>query len=210
MYKHAAFCLNSGNEDNTEQVGRKPGPGMVVDSQHSSVKIAMHFVAILRRNMQIVIDEIHLDAELLKFFGNNPNVVKACILNCNVTLRHCGKANKRSHFDHVRQHTVFRTPQVVYTFYPQQVTPDSVNLCPHSIEHLAKLLNVRFTSCVVNGCLTNGHHCSHDQICRSRNRGLIHQQKGPLKVGSQQMKKAILSMIVEISAKPFKIHNMSI
>src|SRR5678809_695320 len=106
---------------------------MIINSKHSAIKVMMNLVYILRRNMQIIADKIHVNTKLLKLFGNDPNMIEPGIFYGDVTLCHCCKANKRSHFDHIRQHAMFSSSKVVHTFYVQKITPDPFDLRSHLV-----------------------------------------------------------------------------
>ena len=67
---------------------------MVVDGEHTSIQVPVHFVYILRGNMEIIIYEIHLYTQLFKLFGNNADVIQSRIFDDNIALRHGGHSDK--------------------------------------------------------------------------------------------------------------------
>ena len=50
-----------------------------------------------------------------------------------------------------------------HPFDVEEVGSHACNLCTHAVEHVAKLLQIRFAGCIVDGGLPLGHHgCHHD------------------------------------------------
>ena len=82
----------------------------------------------------------------------------------NAVAHHCGKTYERAHFYHVGQHSVACSMQMPYSFYGEKVGTYSRNLCPHIVEHSAKLLYIWFASSIINGCCSLRKHRCHDDI----------------------------------------------
>src|SRR5439155_20814719 len=175
MNEHTAPGLYGSDQNYTEEIGREPGPGMIINGQHASIQVPVHLIHILRWNVKIIVQIIHLYAKLLKLFRNDADIIQPCVFNNNVTLRHSSQADKRTNLDHVRQHAVLGAAQVIHPVDSQQVTADPFDLCSHFSEHFTKLLDVRFASSIVNVSFANRHDTRHDQVSSPGNRRLIHQ-----------------------------------
>lgn len=74
---------------------------MVVNSKYTAIKVFLYFINFLSRHMNIIAFKMHGNAQLPEFFGNNAQLFYAGIFNGNIALRHCGKANKTAHFNHI-------------------------------------------------------------------------------------------------------------
>ena len=133
--------------------------------------------------MNIVANEIELDAQLAEFFGDNAQAFDACIFNGDIALRHGGKPDKGTYFDHIRQHAVFSATEIGNPFDGEQVAANAADLCAHPVEHFAKLLQVRLAGSVINGGGAIGHNGGHDDVGRACNGRLVQQHVHSAEIG---------------------------
>ena len=63
--------------------------------------------------------------------------------------------------------------KALHTDYCQQVASYSANLRAHLVEHVTKLLDIRFASCIIYSGGAFGEHRSHDDIGGTRHRSLV-------------------------------------
>src|SRR5581483_11681906 len=65
--EYAAARLGGHYQHDAQQVGRETRPGMVVDRKHAAIEVGLNFVYVLRGNMNIIADDIELNAQLPEF-----------------------------------------------------------------------------------------------------------------------------------------------
>src|SRR5437667_6619695 len=143
MNEHTAPGLYGSDQNYTEEIGREPGPGMIINGQHASIQVPVHLIHILRWNVKIIVQIIHLYAKLLKLFRNDADIIQPCVFNNNVTLRHSSQADKRTNLDHVRPHAVLGALQVIKPVDSQQVAPEPSHFSSHYIDTVPSLVDVR-------------------------------------------------------------------
>ena len=97
------------------------------------------------------------------------------ILNGKLTSCHSCHSDKTTYFNHIRQHPMSTAMQTFHSFNSQQIRCNTGNLRPHAVQHTTKLLQIRFTSCVINGRFALRQDRSHHNISRTGNRSFIQQ-----------------------------------
>src|SRR5688572_15871858 len=102
MHQYTSFGLRSYYEYDTQQIGCKARPWMIVNSKHRSIKESLYLIYILLRNQYIITTKIHLYSQLTEFFRDHSQMFNACILYCEIAPGHRRQPNERSHFDHIR------------------------------------------------------------------------------------------------------------
>ena len=91
--------------------------------------------------------------------------------------------------------------QALHALDGKEVGGNAGNTCAHRVQHLAQLLQIRFTSSVVNGCRTFGKDCRHHDVCRTRHRSFIEQHIGALQFVGGDFIHATGNVVVEACAQ---------
>src|SRR5215212_9115689 len=102
------------------------------------------------------------------------------------------------------------TGQVSNSFNSEEVAPDALDVCTHSFQHFAQLLNVWFTGCIINSCSAPGHNSRHDNVGCSCHRRLIKQQVSAMQVTSLNVKESIFRMINKFGAQLLETKDVSV
>src|SRR6185312_14890163 len=175
MNEHASFRLRGYHQQYAQEIRCESGPGMIVNSEHGPIEVGLNFINILGRNINIISLYFQFDSELSESVWNNTEVWQTYILDQEFTPGHRCHADKRTDLDHVRKNPVLRTTQFHHAFYFQQITSGSADAGAHAVEHVAELLDIGFTGCIVNGSGSGGQGGGHNNIGSSGNGGLFQQ-----------------------------------
>ena len=164
----------------------------------------------MRRNKNIIPPSLYSNPKSSELSRNNTQLVISSILNCNLTGSHCRQPYETTNLNHIRKNRVLSTVQRGDTLYRKQVRAYSRNLRPHTVQHLTKLLQIRFTGSIVNSGLTLSQNSSHYNICRACHRSLIKEHVTTLQPISFQLKKAADLFKVKLSPEFLKTNQVSI
>ena len=82
----------------------------------------------------------------------------------------------------------------------QTVGRDARDVCPHAIEHVAKLLDIRFASCVINRGCSLSHHSRHENIGSTCDTRFVQKHIRSLQVVSTDFKQLMIGIDCEGSA----------
>ena len=63
---------------------------------------------------------------------------------------------------------MLHTMQALHTYDSEEVAAYSTDARSHLVEHVAKLLDIRFTSCIIDCRCSLGKHCRHNYIGSTR------------------------------------------
>ena len=170
--EHRAFGLGGHHKEHTQQVGSEAGPRRIGDGHNGAIHKTLNLVVLLTGDENIVAALLKADTHTLKLRRNDAEVLKRHIFDCQLRLSHCSHTDETTHLNHIGQHRVLRTTELLHTLDAQQVGGNTLNLGTHTAEHLAELLNVGLASGVVDGCGSLGQHCGHNDVGGTRNRGL--------------------------------------
>ena len=122
---------------------------------------------VLFGNIQVIATLLHLDSQPTESVRDDTQILERNILDSNFTTGHSSHTNKTTHFNHIRKHCMSTTAQTFHTFNGQQVRSDTRDTRSHGIQHLAQLLQIRFTSSIIDCCLTFRQHGRHNDIGRT-------------------------------------------
>src|SRR4051794_22257808 len=98
---------------------------MIVHGKYATVHVGLNFVKLLSMYNNIVIHDVKMNTQLPELIWNNPKMLNATTLDSDIALGHCCHAKKGTYFDHIRQHSVFRSAKFSPTFNNQQVAANA-------------------------------------------------------------------------------------
>ena len=184
MNEHAAFCLSGNYEHYTQQVRRQSRPGSIGNSHDRTIYERLYLICFLCRNIDIVSPLFQFDAQTAETFRDDAQVFIRNILDGELTLRHGCHTDKTADFDHIGKYRMFGTVQFVHSFNGQQIGGNALYLGAHAVQHLAKLLQIRFAGSIVNsGCSFGQYRCHHD-VGSSGYRSFVQQHVGAFQFAS--------------------------
>ena len=100
--------------------------------------------------------------------------------------------------------------ELAHSLDADEVAGYAADFCSHVVEHMAKLLDIRFTGGIVYCGLSLCHDSSHDDVCRSRYRSLVEQHIAALQlVGTYLIDIAVVD-VAEPRSKIFEAEEMGV
>ncbi len=132
------------------------------------------------------------------------------VLDRDLALCHGGQPDEGPYLDHIGQHPVFGSPELVHPFDDEQIAADAADAGAHAVEHPAQLLDIRLAGGIINSSNSLGHHRGHDNIGRSRNRRLVEQHVGAFQTGRFQVEEAFVGVVSKFGAQLFKTDDMGV
>ena len=127
------------------------------------------------RNMNVIANPFNGDAKTAEHIGDDAKVLVTDMLDGDVAASHGCHTNERTYLNHVGKNRVVSAMQFRYALDSQQVRTDARNFRTHSVEHMAELLDVRFTSRIVDGGGALGKYGCHDDVGSTRHTGFVQQ-----------------------------------
>ena len=178
MNQDTSLGLGSHYQQHAEQVGGQAGPYRIGQGQDGAVQETLYLILLLPGNEHIVAPLFQLQSQPAEAVGNDSQVLPGHILDGELTVCHGCHADKAAHLYHIRKNAVRGSMQRLHSLYGEQVGSYAGNLCPHLVQHPAKLLDVRLTGCIIDGGLPLGCHGCHHDIGRTGHGSLIEQHIG--------------------------------
>ena len=127
----------------------------------------------LAGDKKVVAFSLDLHTEPAEGVWDDAEVADRDILDEDAVATHGSHTYKGAYLDHVGEELVLCAMQLVHALYRQQVRGDATDLGPHPVQQFAQLLQIWFAGCVVNSSGAFGKDGRHDDIGRSRHRGLV-------------------------------------
>ena len=121
---------------------------------------------------------------------------------------HGGGTDIRDHFQIVRSDREFSSVQGIHTFDRQHVGSDVADLCSHLVEHIAKLLDMRFGSGVPQHSCTFCLDSGHNSVFGGGYGGFIHQDVAAFHPLFDL--KVILTVIIGVCSQFYKGENVCV
>ena len=116
---------------------------------------------------------LHINAQTTEGIGDDTQLIVCYALYQNAIAYHSGHTYERAHLNHVRQDGMFCTAQFLHTLNGQQVTAYTADVGTHLVEHLAELLDIGLTGCIIYCSGSFCHNSCHNYVGGSCYRGLI-------------------------------------
>ena len=173
--QHRAFRLRGHYDKHAQQVGREARPRRVGEIHKRTVDKGFYLVVFLAGDKDVLPFLLHLHAEAAERFGNQPEVGGCRAANGKPVAHHGRHAHERPDFNHVGHNRVGRAVQAARAGNGEQVGGDTADVCAHSVEHAAELLDIGFAGGVVNSGRALGHNGCHDDVGSARHGGLVEQ-----------------------------------
>ena len=98
----------------------------------------------------------------------------------------------------------------LYAFDVEEIGTYASNLCTHAVEHVAKLLQVRFAGSIVNRGFSFGHHCGHDDVGGTRYGCFIQEHVGTLQVFPVDVEDLVFGIVAKLGAELLKAKKVGI
>ena len=151
----------------------------------------------LLRNIDVVTYLLKPDTKTAETIRNNAKIVIRNILYRNLTPCHGGHSNKATNLNHVRKYCMRTTFQFLYPLNSKQIRCNTRYFCPHTVKHLAQLLQIRLAGSIINSCHSFCKHGSHDYIGSTCHRSLIKQHICSFQLISRECINAAFCIIVK-------------
>ena len=170
-----AFGLCRYNEHDAQKVWGESWPWGISEGHGAAVHEGCHFIVVLFRYMDVIVDMFELDAKPAEHIGDDAEVVVADILDGYVAASHGCHAYEGAYLYHVRQDGVLCAMECGDTFDGEQIGPYAGDVGSHGVEHAAELLDVGLAGCVVDGGDAFGKNGRHDDVGCACDAGFIEQ-----------------------------------
>ena len=105
---------------------------------------------------------------------------------------------------------MIRSMEFVHPFNRQQVRSYAADFCSHPVQHFTKLLQIRFTSGIINRSHPFGKHGSHHYIGCSGNRGFIEQHISAFQLLCRNLVYPTFFIISKVSSQVLDPHKVRI
>ena len=119
--KHCSLRLCGNHEEDRQEIGCQAWPGGIGNVHNRAINEALDRVVILLWNIDIVASLLKLDTHTGKLRRDNTEVFVRYILDGKLRLRHCRHTDEATHLNHIGQHSVLRTAQLLHTLNGQEV-----------------------------------------------------------------------------------------
>ena len=144
MDQHRSLRLGRHYQCDTDQVGRKTGPGHIVDLGDGAVEIGPHLEFLGGRHDDILTLVVPLHAQPTKNNAGHAVFLGTSTNDAQSRPGRCGQADQRPHFHIVGTDNVGGTGHFFDTLYGQAIGANTANLRPHSVEAVTHVLDVGF------------------------------------------------------------------
>ena len=136
-----------------------------------------------------------------------PHFCRSDSFNCNLSFC-CGcHTNIRPDFNIIRSNGVFAAMKFFHAINADNITSDSRNLCTHQNQHIAKVLNMRFTCRILNNCFAFCKNGSHNGVFCGCNRSFVQENISSFKLVCSHIEVTVYG---DICAKHFQCQKVSI
>ena len=112
--------------------------------------------------------------------------------------------------NHVGQYAVLRAVQALYALNREQVGTNAVDMCSHSVEHAAKLLDVRFAGRIIYSCGATGKNSSHDNVGRSRDGSLVEEHVSSTQTVGENLVDITFGYMLELCTQSLEAQEMGV
>ena len=173
MDEDTTLALGCRNKYHAEKVRRKAWPWSICDIEDRTIKERINHIALLLRNKDIITTTLKIDTQFAESLRNHSKLIVCHVLDGDRTAVHCCQSDEGTDLDHVWKNHMLSAAKLFYTCDCQQVGTNSINLCAHAHQHLAKLLEIWFAGSVIDGCHPLSQGCSHHDIRSTCHRSLV-------------------------------------
>ena len=202
MYEDASLALGCHNQHHRKKVRGETRPGGIGQSHYGAVQEGVNLIAVLGGDVNVISALLQLDSKAAERVRNYPQVIPGDVLDGDFTLADGGHADKGAHLNHIRQDLVLRAAEFLYAVDTEEVGAHAVNESAHTVEHLAKLLDIGLTGGVVDGCGALCKHCGHHNVGCTGNRGFFQEHVSACKTALRgKVESPALRVILHPGAK---------
>ena len=118
----------------------------------------------LTRNEEVVALYFYLYAQTAEGIRNDSKIAQRYILYSNAVAHHGCHTDKRAYLNHIWQYAMLGSMQMLHSNDSDKIRGYAANIGSHMVEHMAKLLNVWFTGCIIDSCGSLCCYCSHNDV----------------------------------------------
>ncbi len=164
--EHRALALGGRDQRDGREIGRKGGPGSVIDLGNRAEGVLADRAGLVPVHRQDVPIHRHPNPEALEGDERGVQVLDGRVLDGELAPRHGGEADERARLDVVGSDPVRRPPETLHALDLQGVGADPGDPGTHGVEEVAEVLDVGLGGRIVDPRGPPGQDGGHDGVLR--------------------------------------------